>query len=409
MHLIVVGGGAAGFFCAVNAARLDPSLRVTIVEKTGKLLSKVRISGGGRCNVTHACFSIDDMKRNYPRGEHFVKKAFHRFFTTDCIAWFAGRGVKLKTEADGRMFPVTDDSDTIVRCLLDEAARHGVVIRTNTGVRSLANSGGRWMITTDSSEVLEADFLCIATGGYPKEQMFSWLKATGHSVQAPVPSLFTFNLPGAPITSLTGIATRALVRLSHPKLSEEGPLLITHWGISGPAVLRLSARGARELHDLDYQFDVRVNWCPQLRELEARQALESLRGQQPSRKLTAHGEFGMPQRLWQYLVAASGISETARWSEVSGVLLGRLATNCTAHTLHAQGKTTFREEFVTAGGITLSEIDPQTMRSRIHDNLYFAGEVMDVDGVTGGFNFQHAWTSGWVAASAIAERSLARS
>jgi predicted Rossmann fold flavoprotein len=247
-QLIVIGGGAAGFFCAINTARMDPSLKVVIIEKSNKLLSKVKVSGGGRCNVTHACFDITEMSKRYPRGQYFVKKTFHQFFTTDTIKWFEERGVKLKTEGDGRMFPITDSSQTIVECLLKEAHRNGVEILMNKEVKDLSMVNGEWSIGFSNSEKLTANFVCIASGGYPKSSMFDWLKELGHTIEEPVPSLFTFNLPKHPITKLMGVSVPfARIKIAQSKLEQEGPLLITHWGLSGPCVLKLSAWGAREL------------------------------------------------------------------------------------------------------------------------------------------------------------------
>ena len=292
--MIVIGGGAAGFFCAVNAARMNPSLRVTIVEKTGRLLSKVRISGGGRCNVTHACFSIQEMVRKYPRGENFVKKTFHQFFTSDTIAWFKERGVELKTEDDGRMFPVTDTSETVIRCLLNEADRYGVAIRLNRDVKRLEKVGQRWKLTFAGGEAEDADFVCVACGGYPKMAMFEWIVGTGHTISEPVPSLFTFNMPDHPITALMGISVRAKVKIGGTKLEEEGAVLITQWGVSGPAVLKLSARAARELNKMDYRFNIMVNWLPDYNEHSLRDVFTGFRTDNGAQKVTARNAFGVP-------------------------------------------------------------------------------------------------------------------
>jgi predicted Rossmann fold flavoprotein len=400
-RLIVIGGGAAGFFCAVNAARLHPQLEVIIVEKTGKLLSKVKVSGGGRCNVTHACFDIQEMVKRYPRGLNFVKKSFHQFFTTDTIAWFEERGVQLKAEADGRMFPVTDSSQTIIECLLREANRYGVQVRMNREVQELTRSDNQWQVLFSSGESLQADAVCVACGGYPKITQFRWLLDLGHTVEEPVPSLFTFNLPDHPIRQLMGVSTSARVKINGSKLAETGPVLITHWGLSGPAVLRLSAWGARELAERKYDFSIMVNWMPELNEQSVRAALQSLRREAPQKKVQAHHAFDLPQRLWQFLCEEAGIDAAMRWADLPAVNQNKLVNNLAAHSFEVRGKTTFKEEFVTAGGIKLSEVDPNTMQSRKHPGLYFAGEILDVDGVTGGFNFQHAWTSGYIAAKGI--------
>jgi predicted Rossmann fold flavoprotein len=405
MRLVVIGGGAAGFFCAVTAARMNPALEVVIVEKTGKLLSKVRISGGGRCNVTHACFSIPEIIKKYPRGEHFVKKTFHRFFTEDTIAWFKERGVLLKTEEDGRMFPVTDSSETVINCLMREAEKFGVVIRMNRDVKNIITDSERWNLEYADGETEKADSVCVACGGYPKDPMFDWLKRTGHSVQSPVPSLFTFNMPGNSITALMGISAVVRIRIQGTKLEERGPALITHWGLSGPAVLRLSARGAKDLARMNYSCTAIVNWCPELNEEQAREKLHENRASAPAQRVIGRNGFGIPARLWEHLCRESGVSDAIRWSDLPAASLNKLVRNISAQELKVEGKTTYKEEFVTAGGITLSEINPQTMESRVVKGLYFAGEVLDVDGITGGFNFQHAWTSGWIAGMSVAESS----
>jgi len=402
-RLVVIGGGAAGFFCAVNAARLHPALEVIIAEKGSRVLNKVRVSGGGRCNVTHACFERADMIKKYPRGTHFVKKAFHQFFTTDTIEWFAARGVTLKTEPDGRMFPVTDSSQTIIDCLLKEANRYGVQLRMNRDVTTLDRSGDRWNIQFANGELIEADYVCVACGGYPKASMFDWLKKTGHSIEEPVPSLFTFNMPGNPITKLMGVSVeKALVRITGTKLQEEGPLLITHWGMSGPAVLRLSAWGARVLNAGQYEFTAMVNWLPQHNEQSLRDLLGELRFELARQKMNNKNPFGLPQRLWEYLLEQSGIKDDIRWADLPAAGQNKLVKLLSAQEFAVKGKTTFKEEFVTAGGIRLQEVDANTMMSKLAQGLFFAGEILDVDGVTGGFNFQHAWTSGWIAANAIA-------
>lgn len=402
MRLVVIGGGAAGFFCAVTAARMNPALEVVIVEKTGKLLSKVRISGGGRCNVTHACFSIPEMIKKYPRGEHFVKKAFHQFFTEDTISWFRERGVLLKTEQDGRMFPVTDSSETVIDCLRTEADKHGVHIHLNKEVKNIIKTDGLWKIEFAGGMMETSDMICVACGGYPKDTMFEWLKHTGHSFQPPVPSLFTFNIPGNEITSLMGISASAKIRIKETKLEEQGPVLITHWGLSGPAVLKLSARGARDMAELKYRFTAVVNWCPAQSEQSVREKLQEARTAQAAQKIVTRNSFGIPQRLWEYLCRSSEVKETVRWSDLPSVIQHRLVKNICGQEMKVDGKTTFKEEFVTAGGISLSEIDPQTMESRLVKGLYFAGEIMDVDGITGGYNFQQAWTSGWIAGKNVA-------
>ena len=405
-RLIVIGGGAAGFFCAVNAARLNRELEVIILEKSSKLLSKVKVSGGGRCNVTHSCFSIAEMVKKYPRGESFLKKAFHHFFTTDTINWFKERGVTLKTETDGRMFPDTDTSQTIIDCLIKEVNKYGVQIRVNAEIKEMIPATGQWMLVVTNGEKLVADFVCIASGGYPKTVQFEWLKRIGHTIEEPVPSLFTFNMPGNDITSLMGVVAKNVsVKIAGSKLSSQGPLLITHWGMSGPAILKLSAWGARELQQKNWHFTIIVNWFPELNENTLRERIQQLRFEIASQKITNRNPFELPQRLWEYLLQQSGIHENMRWADLPAKEQNKLIKNICAQEFEVKGKTTFKEEFVTAGGIMLNEIDHNTMESKMAPNLYFAGEVLNVDGITGGFNFQNAWTTGFIAAKSIANKS----
>ncbi len=414
--LIVIGGGAAGFFCAVNAARMSPGLKVKILEKSSKLLAKVRVSGGGRCNVTHACFDITEMAKRYPRGKNFVKRSFHRFFTTDTINWFEERGVKIKAEKDGRMFPVTDNSESIINCLLREADKYGVEVvlgATVTGVRQQV-AGGRlqvpenglqfasgFIVETDKGD-MQADYVCIASGGFPKKEQYDWLRNLPHTIVPPTPSLFTFNALSHPITKLMGVAVEeAEVKISSLKQKEKGPLLITHWGLSGPAVIRLSAWLARELEALHYKAEVLINWLPEFNENSFRDYIIGFRDRNGSINLRSRSPFGLPQRLWEFLLGESGVGDQ-KWAELSSVQQNKMIKNLVAYSIQISGKTTFKEEFVTAGGITLSEVDPDTMQSRLLPGLYFAGEILDVDGITGGYNFQHAWTSGFNAAVSIA-------
>ena len=401
-HLVVIGGGAAGFFCAVNAARMNPGLEVTIIEKSGKLLSKVKISGGGRCNVTHACFSIAEMIKKYPRGASFLKKAFHHFFTTDTIEWFAARGVELKTEADGRMFPVTNSSQTIIGCLMKEANKYGVQILMNAEVKQLVKEQDQFKIGIADNRVLHADFICIASGGYPKIIQFGWLKNAGHSIEEPVPSLFTFNMPGNAITTLMGVTVvNVLVKIMGTKLQEQGSLLITHWGLSGPVILKLSAWGARELQVANYGFKIIVNWIPDFNENTLREKMQQLRFDLAAQKIVNRNPFALPGRLWEYLLLQTDIAADLRWADLPAAKQNKLIKNLCALEFEVKGKTTFKEEFVTSGGIQLNEIDYNTMQSKKIPGLFFAGEVINVDGVTGGFNFQNAWTTGWIAAKAV--------
>lgn len=406
----MVGGGAAGFFCAVNAARMNPSLKVTVVEKSDKLLSKVKVSGGGRCNVTHACFDIGEMSRQYPRGQNFVKKTFHQFFTTDTIKWFEERAVKLKAESDGRMFPVTDSSQTIIECLVREANKYGVKIMMRSEVRSMRSEGGLFNIELSDSRHLNSEFICIACGGYPKSSMFNWLKELGHLIEEPAPSLFTFNLPAGqaglpkhPIAQLMGVSVGEVrVKITGTKLVQQGPVLITHWGLSGPAILRLSAWGAKELKEKNWEFGISINWLPHFNEQQLREEFKRLRSEMASQKVISKNPLGLPARLWEFLALQSGIKPGWRWADLPSAEQNRFIKNLCTYECDIKGKTTFKEEFVTAGGIRLNEVDANTMMSKKLPGLFFAGEVLDVDGITGGFNFQHAWTSGWVAAKTIA-------
>jgi hypothetical protein len=423
--LIVIGGGAAGIFCAVNAARRHPGLHVTVLEKTGKLLSKVKVSGGGRCNVTHACYDISDMAKRYPRGGHFVRKAFYRWFTTDSIDWFKERGVELKAEEDGRMFPVTNSSQTIIDCLMKEVNRYGVEIRLHAEVKGVGGAafaegyGGQGVEATGAGaegvgfrveladgRSLEADYVCVACGGYPKSGMFDWIRQLGHSIEEPIPSLFTFNMKGDPITQLMGVSVPEVqVKIAGSRLVEKGPLLITHWGFSGPVILRLSAWGARELAAGGYRFGIQVNWIPAYSEQQARERLQELRQEGGGRKVGSGNPFGLPQRLWDHWLTQAAIAGDVRWADLPAREMNKLVALLCAGAFTIEGKTTFKEEFVTAGGVKLSEVEPSTGQSRKVPGLFFAGEILDVDGITGGFNFQHAWTSGWIAADTIAVRA----
>ncbi len=403
-RLVVIGGGAAGFFCAVNAAKINPALEVTILEKSNKLLSKVKVSGGGRCNVTHACYSIADMVKRYPRGSSFLKKAFHHFFTTDTIEWFAEREVQLKTEADGRMFPVTNNSQTIIDCLLTEAHKYAVEIRMSKEVKRVEKFAEGWRLIL-KDDIITADFICVASGAFPKIMQYDWLKGSEHNIEEPVPSLFTFNMLGNPVTALMGVTVENVqVKIVGSKLSEQGPLLITHWGMSGPVILKLSAWGAKELAIKKYEFSILVNWIPDFNENSLRVEIQKQRFQLAAQKIVNRNPFALPGRLWEYLITQSGINPDLRWADLPAREQNKLIKNLCANEYTVKGKTTFKEEFVTAGGIELNEIDFNTMQSKKQPGLFFAGEIINVDGITGGYNFQNAWTTGWIAANAIASK-----
>ena len=405
--LIVIGGGAAGFFCAVNAASRNNNLEVIIVEKTNKLLSKVKVSGGGRCNVTHACFSIAEMIKKYPRGERFLKQAFHHFFTTDTIEWFQKRNIKLKTEVDGRMFPESNSSETIINCLLQEANKYNVQILMNRKVVKiekilLNNNGNPFQLFFKDGLVLQSDFVCIACGGYQKEDQYKWITDLGHTFEKPYPSLFTFNVSKNPIAGLMGISVEnAEVKINGTKLSQTGPVLVTHWGFSGPAILKLSAFAAKQLASLQYHFSISINWVSNYNENSLLEKFKSMRLEIASKKIMNKNPLNLPQRLWEYHLNLCGIKPELRWADLPSKQQNILVKQLCSQQFTVNGKTTFKEEFVTAGGIKLNEIDANTMASKIVPNLFFVGEILDVDGITGGFNFQHAWTSGFLASGEI--------
>ncbi|CAN5372759.1 NAD(P)/FAD-dependent oxidoreductase [soil metagenome] len=412
--VVVIGAGAAGYFCAVNVAQVCRDIEVSILEKTSKVLSKVRVSGGGRCNVTHACFSIAEMINKYPRGEKFLKQSFHHFFTTNTIQWFEERNIKLKTEADGRMFPVSNTSETIVNCLIEEALSAGVKLKMNKEVLAIESKktndddsvGSKYFLYCKDGERFEADFICIACGGYAKAESFYWLTELGHTFETPVPSLFTFNIPKHPISSLMGISIPEVsIKINGTKYHQGGPLLITHWGLSGPAVLKLSAFAARQLAEKNYDFSISVNWLPAYNENRLLEKLQHLRNELAAQKIINRNPFLLPSRLWQFLLQECQIPEELKWRDLPAKQRNLLAKQLSTYTLLVKGKTTFKEEFVTAGGITLSEVNAGTMESKKCQNIFFAGEILNVDGITGGFNFQHAWTSGWIAAKTISEKT----
>ena len=398
-RVIVIGGGAAGFFFAVNCAELHPEYHITIIEKSNKLLEKVRISGGGRCNVTHACFEPKLLVRNYPRGERELLGAFHRFMTTDTVTWFENRGVDIKTEGDGRMFPVTNDSETIAQCLLTLAEEHRINIRTHQEIDTMSYTDGQWQLTTATDEVLKADIVFIATGSALR--MWDMLRHMGYRVAEPAPSLFTFNIKDPRINGLQGIsAEKVTVRVIDTKLEGIGSLLITHWGLSGPAILKMSAWGARILKEKKYNFQISVNWTGALTTAEAIEYLKKHKEEYPKRTVVGKPLFKLSSRLWESLCRYEGfsINEPINWADISKKDLERLAIALTQSTFQVTGKSTFKDEFVTCGGVELDQIDLKTFKSKLHPDLFFAGEVLNIDAITGGFNFQAAWTGAWIAA-----------
>ncbi len=408
-RVVVVGGGAAGFFAAITCAeQLGERGTVTIYEATAHPLAKVRVSGGGRCNVTHSCFEPRELVKKYPRGGRELLGAFHKWQPRDMIAWLAERGVETKTEEDGRMFPVTDDSGTIVDCLTQAAAKAGVNVVTPMGVRTVERAGDKtgpgdfWLTLTDGTGV-RCERLLLATGGNKSSAGLTIAQALGHTIEPPVPSLFTFHIDDARLIGLSGVSLEnATLSVAGTKLKTDGPMLITHWGLSGPAVLKLSAWGARDLANQNYEFTLTVNWTGTHTRDSLVRELTEVRGKNPKKQITTWSPLAMPQRLWERLVVSAGIAATTPWAQVGNAALGTLATQLTAAELKVVGKSMFKDEFVTCGGIKLGEVDFKTMESRVCRGLHFAGEVLDIDGVTGGFNFQAAWTTGWLAGQGMA-------
>lgn len=397
MKVAVIGGGAAGFFAALSAKKHHANSEVVILEKSNKILSKVKISGGGRCNVTHACFKGSILSKYYPRGSKQLKKLFTVFNTNHTVAWFKERGVSLKKEADNRMFPTTDSSITIINCFLDEARRLGVIIKKETNVTKIEAVDTQIKLTVDGL-AYTYDKVIVATGGSPKIDGLSWLRNLGHSVVSPLPSLFTFNMPNEEITSLQGLSVKnAIVRIQGTKLVHDGPLLVTHWGMSGPAILKTSAWGARDLAELNYEFKAQINWVGISNEDEVRKLLNRHCYSYDKRKIENSNPFAIPSRLWVYLLVKSELNTNKINCELSSKEKNKLINTLLNDVFTVSGKTTFKEEFVTCGGIYLKEVDMKSMQSKIISNLYFAGEILDIDGVTGGFNFQAAWTTGFVA------------
>ncbi|BAY14472.1 hypothetical protein NIES21_02290 [Anabaenopsis circularis NIES-21] len=406
LTIVVIGGGAAGFFGAIACANANPYARVILLEASRQPLAKVRISGGGRCNVTHACFEAAALVANYPRGGKALRGAFSRFQAKDTISWFANQGVPLKKEADGRMFPVTDSSETIVQCLMNAAEEMQVELRTGKQVVSVKQLlSNEFAINLKSGETLKCDRLLLATGSNPIGYKIA--KEFGHQIEPPVPSLFTFNIADPNLRALSGVSMNPVrLRLSvpaQPALEQIGPLLITHWGVSGPAVLKLSAWGARMLHDNRYQATLSINWLPDLQQEQVREKLLAVKNEWGKKAIALHRGVDLPHRLWQYFITRIGISAEDRWAEISNKTLNQIVQEISQGKYLINGKGAFKEEFVTCGGIYLKEVNFKTMESKIITGLYFAGEILDIDGITGGFNFQSAWTTAYLAGLAMAE------
>ena len=397
-NIIIVGGGAAGFFTAINIVEKNPKLKVAILERGTEVLNKVRISGGGRCNVTHACFEPNELVKFYPRGEKELRGPFHQFCSGDTIEWFEKHGVELKIEADGRIFPVSNSSQTIIDCFLKATQKLGITVLTRQSVQSIFKKDSLWKVETQTENYL-AEKLILATGSNPK--VWEMLQNFGHAIVSPVPSLFTFNIKDSRIKELPGVAAHVTVKVKDTKLSSTGPLLITHWGMSGPAILKLSAWGARILHDKNYQFTIFVNWLNDAETTAVGKKLKELKQEHAKKSVSKKSPFELTNRLWESLVIGSGIEVETKWADLSKIQLQNLVNQLTNGTFQVNGKSTFKEEFVTAGGIDLKEINFKTMESKLHESLYFAGEIVNIDAITGGFNFQNAWTSGYIVASAL--------
>jgi len=398
--VVIVGGGAAGFFAAINIAEQNPSLKVCILERSKAGLAKVKVSGGGRCNVTHAEFIPSDLVKNYPRGEKELLGPFHQFMTGDTIEWFEKRGVELKIEEDGRMFPKSDSSQTIIDCFLNEAKKHKIEILYNHIVETIQNKNGLWQVVTSQAN-FTSEKLIIATGSNPK--MWSLLENLGHAIIQPVPSLFTFNIKDKRINDIPGIvAENVEVHIVNTRFYSEGPLLITHWGMSAPAILKLSAFAALELAKCKYKFHIEINFIRKTTG-DCLDILKDLKNELAKKSVYKSAQFNLPKRLWQQLALASGMNTETRWADMNKTQFELLANQLTNAIFKVDGKSTYKEEFVTAGGVDLKEVNFKTFESKLFKNLYFAGEVLNIDAVTGGFNFQNAWTSAFIAAKSISK------
>lgn len=397
---IIVGGGAAGYFAAINTAQTFPQHRVILLEKTRQPLAKVRISGGGRCNVTHSCFEPSELIKNYPRGGKELRGPFSRFQPKDTIEWFHQRGVQLKVEEDGRMFPVTDSSETIIDCLTKEALKSGVEINLECGIEEIHQKEDGYLLKLTKGTELTCHRLLLATGSAHK--IYPLLEQLGHTIIPLVPSLFTFNTPSSQLLDLAGVSVaEATVKLPQMNLEQCGPLLITHWGFSGPAILKLSAWGARELNELDYKAKILINWLPSMTENELKEKIQRIKAENTNKQIGTESFFGLPKQLWKRLITLSQNDCESRWATLSNKQIQQLTQILSAQQFNMEGKTTYKQEFVTCGGICLKEVDFKTMQSKCSPNLFFAGEILDIDGITGGFNFQNAWTTGWIASQAI--------
>lgn len=398
-HILIIGGGASGFFAAINSAINFPEAKITILEKSTKLLSKVKVSGGGRCNVTHACFENQELIKNYPRGQKELQQVFSQFTTSDTVTWFAQRGIKLKTELDGRMFPESNSSESIINCFLEETKKHNIDIHLSEEVIGLKSIENKISVSTTKNTFI-ADAVICGIGGHHQLNNYAFLKKIGHTIDELIPSLFTLNLPQSNIKELMGLSVKnGTVKVNGTKHQYTGPVLITHWGLSGPAVLKLSAFAAQEFFKLNYHAGISVNWTNNLNEEYIKEILSVNIN---SKVLVVNSSmFDIPKRLWEFLVLKSDIQPSKSWNELSKKQINKLAQTLSNDSYNMQGKTTFKEEFVTSGGINLKEINFKTMESKLLPHLFICGEVLNIDGITGGFNFQNAWSTAWIAAKNV--------
>ena len=397
MVIGVIGGGAAGFFAALSAKKHFPAAEVLIFEKAAKVLGKVKVSGGGRCNVTNATFDSSALSKNYPRGENFLKKAFQQFNAQSTVEWFEKRSIPLKTYPDGCIFPQSNDSQTIIDCFLKEATQLGIKVQLQTPILTIEKKNEMFVLH-GREHTFSVDRVIVTTGGQPKLEQLNWLQILGHEIISPVPSLFTFNMPNHPICALMGnVTTETTVKIEGTKLIGKGPLLVTHWGMSGPAILQLSAWGARLLENKNYQFAILVNWLNECKEDGLRHQIVTVQQDHAAKMIGNLNPFPITNRLWNFLLEKAGLNPITRWKELGAKSCNKLVNILMNDRYEVVGKTTFKEEFVTAGGVALTDINVQSMESRKVKGLFFAGEIMDIDGITGGFNFQAAWTTGFIA------------
>lgn len=403
LDIVIVGAGASGIFGAINAAKNNPQLSILIIEKTSKNLSKVKVSGGGRCNVTHACFEPKELIKFYPRGSRELLSVFYSFNPTDTIQWFKDKKVDLKTEHDGRMFPTTDNSQTIIDCFLNEINKYNINIQYQSSLTAISPTENGFELTVNDKEIT-CNKLLIASGGINKIEQGKLLSDLGHTIIEPAPSLFTFNLPKNDILSLQGVVSNVEIKILGSKLIEQGPLLVTHWGVSGPAVLKLSSWGAKHLQEKNYEFDFMVNWLPTIKNEEIlKEQLNLFKQQFAAKKIINQFDLDLPKKLKLFLLTKAGFNLEQKWADTSKKQLNKLVETLLRDIYSSKGKTTFKSEFVSCGGIKLKEVNFKTMESKLVPNLYFSGEVLNVDALTGGFNFQAAWSTSYVAAQSMGE------